>query len=308
MKIVTSGLVFLDIDAYAGCVAYAELLRLQGQDAVAFSSATMNQSISRTIRSWKAPFTTTYKDNSNNTFIIVDVSEPEYLERHVDMNRIEEVIDHHVGHEEYWEKRLGVKSNIEFIGSVCTQIYEKWIEADLFDSMSKTSARLLVSGILDNTLNFKAKVTTPRDRAAYEHLLKIAELPDDWTAQYFSECQKAILDDVENSLKNDTKIMQFKNMGNTNLTVGQLVIWDAKEVIGDYRSLIQKTLQKKSEDWLVNIVSISDGKSYFLASNKTVENWAKNILGVRFSDKIASSDRLWLRKEIFKQDQSHGAI
>lgn len=30
MKIVTSGLKFLDIDAYAGCIAYAELLRLKG--------------------------------------------------------------------------------------------------------------------------------------------------------------------------------------------------------------------------------------------------------------------------------------
>lgn len=308
MKIVTSCLVFLDIDAYAGCVAYAELLRLQGQDATAFSSATMNQSISQTIRSWKTPFTTTYKDNSNNAFVIVDVSEPENFEKYVDMNRIEEVIDHHIGHEEFWKKRLGVKSNIEFIGSVCTQIYEKWIEANQIDSMSKTSARLLVSGILDNTLDFKAKVTTHRDRAAYEHLLKIADLPDDWTSQYFSECQKAILDDVENALKNDTKMMQFKNMRNGNLAVGQLVIWDAKQVIGEYRSVVEKTMQKKSEYWFVNIVSISDGKSYFLASNKTVENWAKNILGAFFSDKIASSDRLWLRKEIFKQDQLHGAI
>ena len=42
MKIVTSGSAYLDIDAYAGCIACAELLNVLGEPAKALSSATAN--------------------------------------------------------------------------------------------------------------------------------------------------------------------------------------------------------------------------------------------------------------------------
>ncbi|MNY33968.1 hypothetical protein D3C86_1682710 [compost metagenome] len=61
----------------------------------------------------------------------------------------------------------------------------------------------------------------------------------------------------------------------------------------------------KSDDWFVNIVSISEGKSYLLSSSEIVQKWAEKILNVHFINGIAQADRLWLRKEIFKQDQSH---
>lgn len=55
MKIVTSGAPYMDIDAYGGCVAYAELLRILGSHARAVSTAPLNESISKTVRSWQAP-------------------------------------------------------------------------------------------------------------------------------------------------------------------------------------------------------------------------------------------------------------
>jgi inorganic pyrophosphatase/manganese-dependent inorganic pyrophosphatase len=45
MKIITSGASYLDIDAYACCIAYAELLNLQGIPARAVSSAKPNASV-----------------------------------------------------------------------------------------------------------------------------------------------------------------------------------------------------------------------------------------------------------------------
>lgn len=177
MKIVTSGLSFLDIDAYAGCIAYAELLNLQGHQALAFSSAIMNESISKTVRQWNAPFAQNYTPNNDDTFILMDVSEPQFIEKKADINRVEEVIDHHIGYEAFWHERIGDKANIEFIGAACTQVYELWVRAGLLDRISETSARLLICGILDNTLNFKANVSTQRDRLAYEQLSKIANLP-----------------------------------------------------------------------------------------------------------------------------------
>lgn len=307
MKIVTAGSSFLDIDAYACSIAYAELLRLQGEDAIAYSSAALNESISKTIRSWDVTFSTNYTPSSNDTFIIVDVSDPDYLDKAVNIDRIEEVIDHHVGFEQFWRDRIGDKTDIEFIGAACTQIYEKWLSADLVESMSETSARLLISGILDNTLNFKATVTTERDKAAYNALLKVAHLPKDWTAQYFSECQESIFDNIEYALANDTKMMKFSNIDTDAIAFGQLVIWSGERATSEYRALIETSMAAKSTNWFVNIVSIGEGRSYLLCSNEIVQEWAEKVLDLHFVNNIAKSNRLWLRKEIFKQDQSFTA-
>ena len=304
MKIVTSGLAFLDIDAYAGIVAYAELLQSQGNETVAYSSATMNGSIPPTVRSWDVPLLTTYTPVENDTFIVIDVSEPHYLDKIVNVDQVEEVIDHHLGNEAFWEKRIGSKATIEFVGAACTQVYEKWAKTGFADKMSRTSARLLISGILDNTLNFKAKVTTIRDHIAYNELMKIAELPTDWTARYFKECEDAIFSDIQESLINDTKIMQFPNLSLNELLVGQLVIWDAERAISEYRDIIESTMSRKSNEWFVNIVSIKDGTSLLLASGSIVKSWLEETLSVEFKGGLAQADRLWLRKEIMKQSMS----
>lgn len=304
MKIVTSGLAFLDIDAYAGCIAYAELLNLQGLNAIAYSSATMNSSIPQSIRDWNGPLLTSYKPTNDDTFILIDVSEPDYLDKVVKIDQVEEVIDHHLGNEKFWEEKIGPKANIEFIGAACTQVYEQWRKAKLVDQMSETSARLLISGILDNTLDFKATVTTARDRKAYEELSKIANLPDNWAALYFSECEESIFADIKSALINDTKNMNFPNSDIGDLCVGQLVIWNAERAINQQRSAIEATLSSQSENWFVNIVSIKDGKSTFLASNTTVINWLQETLELQFDDRLSQADRLWLRKEIMKQSIS----
>lgn len=307
MKIVTAGPSFLDIDAYACSIAYAELLRLKGEDAIAYSSATINESVTKTIHSWDVSFSTDYTPNDSDTFILVDVSDPEYLDKAASIDQVEEVIDHHVGFEDFWRERIGDKADIEFIGAACTQIYEKWLAAGLVDSISETSARLLISGILDNTLNFKAVVTTSRDKVAYKALLKIANLPEDWTAQYFTECQESIFEDIQFALAHDTKMMKFNNINADAIAFGQLVVWNGTRAINEYRSSIEASMATKSANWFVNIVSIDEGTSYLLCSNKIIQEWAEKVLGLQFTNNIAQADRLWLRKEIFKQDQSYTA-
>ena len=303
MKVVTPGSSFIDIDGYAGCIAYAELLNLQGKEAIPFNSTNINESVTQTIRSWGAPLKTKYTPNPDDTFILIDSSGPEFLDKIININKVEEVIDHHTGYEKYWEERLGSKSNIELIGAVCTQVYESWHKAGLLGQMSETSARLLVSGIIENTLNFKAAVTTTRDREAYEQLLKIANLPENWTAQYFQECEESILADIERAIINDTKKnVKFKNLGSNDVAFGQLAIWNAGQAVNEHRDIIEKCMYHMSSDWFVNIASINDGQSFFLASNDKVIQWAEKILNVTFSERLAHADRLWLRKEIIQKD------
>lgn len=303
MKIVTSGLSFLDIDAYAGCIAYAELLNLQGIKAVPYSSATFNESIPEFIRDWHVPFETEYTPTSEDTFILIDVSEPDFIEKNVDIERVGEVIDHHVGFEDFWAERIGGKSEIEFIGAACTLVFERWQKLNLLDQMSKISARLLVAGILDNTLSFKAGATTDRDVKACRDLCKIADISDDWTARYFTACETAIFSDLPRAIVNDMKVMSFKNLAVKDIAVGQLVVWDARRIISDHIDIVKSEMKRANPEWFMNIVSIREGRSYFVCSN-AVETWAESVLNVRFEHQIARADQLWLRKEIVKQDLS----
>lgn len=301
MRVITAGFAYTDIDAYAGIVAYAELLRAQGIDAQAVSTAPTNESVSKTVRSWQPGLQTTYAPNDKDTYTLIDISDPEWFEKFVDLDRVDEVIDHRPGFEDYWHKRIGDGATIEFLGSACTQVYEKWKASGLLDQMSVTSARLLICGILDNTLNLKAAVTTPRDHEAYNDLLSRAELPDDWSAQYFTEVQEAILADAVKAIENDTKMLNFKTFDNT-LCVGQFAVWDGHIALDRHAEALASSLSDKQSQWFMNLISVGEGKSYFVARDSDVKDWLSNLLGISFEGNVATADRMWLRKEILKQD------
>lgn len=97
MRIVTSGRAFLDIDAYACMIAYAELLNKINTPAIAVSTAPFNDSISKSVLEWGATIKTNYVPELINTYSIVDVSDPDHFETFVTIDQIYEIIDHHPG-------------------------------------------------------------------------------------------------------------------------------------------------------------------------------------------------------------------
>lgn len=301
MRVVTSGAPYLDIDAYAGCIAYAELLNLQGVKALAVSTAPFNESISQTVLSWKARIARSYQPNRNDTFTVIDISDPAFFEKIVEITRVDAVIDHHSGFEQYWLDKLGDKANIEFIGAACTLVYEQWLAAGLIDEMSLTSARLLATGIIDNTLNFGAMITDIRDRDAYGDLLNRAELSADWVEQYFNECQKASLDDIDKTLRSDTKLVSFATFTSP-IHFSQLMVWDGAKVIDDFHEEIVKVMDSINPEWFLNLISLNDQKSYLVSNNQKIQGWARDALSVQFENDIAPAGRLWLRKEILRED------
>lgn len=307
MKIVTAGYPYVDIDAYAGCVAYAELLNKKGVEAAAVTTAPLNESIPKIVQDWHPDIKTNYTPSDQDEFTLIDLSDPDYIDKIVDPERITEVIDHHVGFEEYWQEKLGDGARIEFIGAACTLVYELWRDAGKITEISQTSARLLICGILDNTLNFGAKITTQRDREAFEQLRQYAELPEDWPQQYFEACETTITADLNGALGRDTKDICFKSFGDEPLTFGQILVWDAEHFLKQYDGEVIKALGQSRDEWFVNIISLKHGQSFFLSTSAKVKSWLESLLGIVFQDNLGQADRLWLRKEVIKQEliQSH---
>lgn len=304
MKIVTSGNKYIDIDAYAGIIAYANLLNLKGIQAKAVSTAKLNESITESLLNLNVNLNE-YEPSDDDEFIIIDVSNKDYFDKIVDDRRIIQVIDHHTGFEEYWKNLLNEKSRIEFIGSVATIIVEDYEKDNLLTSMSKEIAILLMSAILDNTLNFKAKVTNERDVVAYRKLAKIVGNIDNYEEKYFLECQKNIETNLVNSLENDTKIEKICEI--LPQAFSQLTLWNKKFVFENI-DIIYKTLNRISEEWMLNLISLEDGKSYIIANNECVKIRLERLFNSTFTNDIMQLDNVWLRKEIIKKARSENII
>lgn len=300
--IVTSGAPYVDIDAFAGCIAYAELLKLQGRDAIAYSSSKINESVPVDLRSLSSDFQTSYVARPEDVYVIIDTSDPDVFDRAVVLNRVTEVIDHHTGFEDFWAEKLGEKSRIEFVGAACTQVYELWKRSEYPEQMSEASARLLSAGILDNTLNFGANITTARDKEAYSNLAKIAKLGPDWPKYYFGLCQQSIVSDIAGAIGSDTKVIKFSGISD-NVYFGQTTIWDSELVLEYDNAYFAGVFASEGQHWLVNVISLKSACSYFIASDDLIEKYFSSLLNIKFSEGRAQADRLWLRKEIIKTDQ-----
>lgn len=300
MHIITSGDTYLDIDAYAGIIAYAELLNAQHIDAKPISSAALNASVSPKVRAWGSTIETTYTPQLHDEFALIDISEPAFFDRIVKHSQIKEIIDHHMDFKAMWEAKLGERAHIEFVGAACTLVYERWVQAKLLGQMSQTSARLLMCGILDNTLNFGAAVSTDRDEEAYRQLAQIADLSEDWPAIYFTDCQQVILDNIPAAIADDLKKNVRYPLLTEELQVGQLALWDAQEVLAEHLPTIRETLRAYPK-WYMNVISLKDNTSYFICEDTAIQAWLSGLLGVTFEGDMAIASRMWLRKEIMKQ-------
>src|SRR5438093_982303 len=123
--IVTSGQSFTDIDALACAVAYAELLRLEGNAAEAVLPGPLNHSIMPTMRAWKLSYVTK-PTLAIYQSIVVDVSEPKHIAVCVFPDSIIEIYDHRYGFQDVWNKKLGAHAHIELVGSCATLVWEQF--------------------------------------------------------------------------------------------------------------------------------------------------------------------------------------
>lgn len=297
--IVTAGSTYLDIDAYACCVAMAELLQLQGLPAVAYSAAPHNYSVCDSLlanRQLAKQLPSNVRPETAS-YIIVDVSDPDYIKDSAPLDQVVAVYDHHTGFEEYWETRIGDHSHIEFIGAAATLIYREWKQAGLQDRMTHSTALLLIAAILDNTLNLTSSNTTPEDVQAFHDLCRKESIGADWCAAYFSEVQTSVEADLKNALFGDIKTVRNNNLPPR---VAQICVWDAHSIL-EKLSKIRGWFNSSPEHWMLNVIDIKNRCSFFVCDEAHYQTRVAEIFGVSFESGVAESSVPYLRKEIIKK-------
>ena len=296
MIVITVGKSYIDIDGYASSIAYRELFKMKSIESKFVSNAILNYSITDSLKS--IPYSIDdYSINSNDKYIILDLSDKSFFPKFVDENNIIEIIDHHTGFEDYWNTKLGNNAIIEPIGSVATIIVEKYEQDRLLDRMDKHIAKLLMAAILDNTLNFTANITTDRDKVAYKKLESLIN-EHDFATTYFSECQKYIEDNLQESIKNDIKIQKTNEY--LPEVFGQLTIWDAEELLHK-RDFINQIMNGYGNEWMLNIISLSNNSSYIIYSNDEIKIKLEQLLDCYDKNETLIKSPAMLRKEIMRK-------
>lgn len=296
--IVTSGQPFTDIDALACAISYTELLKLESNNAEAILPGLLNKTVTEKVKKWKVEFSTIHhpRPATDYKYVLVDISDPEYFADFVNEKDIIEIFDHRYGYERFWRIKLGKSSHIEMVGACATLIWEEYKKRGFAKEISKLSARLIVTAIISNTLNFKASVTTKRDVKAYKGLKKIAKLPKDWIKVYFSDQDKETHFNIKSALINDTK--------NLEPIIGQLELWDSKIIVLKYQKEIEEALLSFGRlNWFLTAPSISEGKNYLYTKNPKMKDLLRKTINAKFDGDIGTTDKLWLRKEIFQKTQ-----
>lgn len=298
--IITAGSTYLDIDAYACCVAMKELLILQGINAIAYSKATYNYSVCRSLIEEGQVYNSIPADFNEKSanYIIVDVSDPEYIKESVPLERVCRVYDHHTGFEDFWKNRIGDNSHIEFIGAAATLIYLEWKQAGLQKKMRRSTALLLIAAILDNTLNLTSSNTTDADRNAFKELCDKESIGKEWCDLYFSDVQTSVEADLKNALFHDIKIIHDNRTLPARLA--QICVWDALGVL-DSLPQIRAWFKDCTDSWMINIIDIHSRCSYFVIGNLQNREDIEKIFDITFESDVAKSPVLYLRKEIIKK-------
>ena len=298
--VVTTGQAFADIDAVACAIAYAELLTREGKSAEVVLPGVLNNSVTDSVKAWGLEYLTAPTE-PNTQYVLVDVSDPVHFADCAKGGTITEVYDHHPGFKTYWQEKIGEHAHIEPIGAAATLIWEEFKNRGHAKEISPKSAQLLAVAILSNTLNFGAVITHERDHTAFAELQAIAQLTDDWIAQYFTEQEQTVIKDVRQSIISDTKVLVPPAFPIT-LTIGQLELWDGSSFLSTHTDAISSALESFGHDhWIMSIPSLSEKKNHFYTKNEEVRHLFSSGLGITFQGDFATSPRLWLRKEIIKK-------
>lgn len=294
MIYVIAGEQYTDIDAFSCAVAYSYLLKQKGIENKIYLPGPLNASLTKEIRSWGITIETEINQNTQDSFIVVDVSEPSFIAKVATEKNIIELFDHRYGFEEYWKNLLGEKAKIEMVGSCATLIWEEFKKSGI--PINSLNANLLTIAIVSNTLDFKSSVTTDRDVVAFNELQVFVDLPNNWKEVYFKEQSEYVFHNPTQAILEDTKGIVKE------WTFGQLELWKGKDFVDNHLDIAKEALSSLGNPkWLLSIPSISEGINYIYTENDEVKNMLQGIVDISFDGNVGRTSKLWLRKEILKK-------
>lgn len=287
-----------DLDGVASAIAYTEFLQTQGEGALVAIFGTPHKEAQFVLHKFNISNPTGIEGIivRDSQIVFVDASDIESLPTGISTDQVVEIVDHRQFNNT--SKFRNAKIQLELVGACATLVAEKFY--DTKKEISKESAVLLYGAIVSNTLNFKGSVTTERDIKMAEWLKNQVPIPKNFEYDMF--VHKSNLDQpIREVLLSDFKIF---DLGSKKVSIAQLEILDTNDYLKNNLVEIKRVLQEIKEerqlDYLfLNFVDLNKGINIFVAADQGTQELISQVLGIKFENSIACSDKMLLRKQIY---------
>lgn len=286
-----------DLDGTACAIAYAEYLTKTHKPAMAIVFGTPQAEAQFVLDTFSVPQPESGEKalSAKDKIILVDASDTIGISKQIDPLQVIEIFDHRKLNEA--DKFPHATVHIELIGSCATLIAEKFAEGTV--SISKSSAALLYSAIISNTVNFMANVTTDRDREMAAWLLTQFTLPTHYVHAMFAA--KSVFDKPLTEIFDDyfaTFVFGGKRVG-----IAQLEIVETEKFVNNRRNDIDRALTQLKKQYSLDYIFLTainvekGGNTFYVIDDASRELLEKTLL-VSFLGNIAKRPGVMMRKTI----------
>ena len=242
-----------DTDSVTSAIAYAELKKAMGVDAVPAMQGELNPEATLVLEKFGFAAPEIMTDGAGKQLILVDHSDLAQAPDNMDSAELIEVVDHH---------KIGdittnnpILFNAQPVGCTCTVIKQ------LFEinkvAIPQNIAGIMLAAILSDTVLFKSPTTTDADKAACEELAKIAGVTDMEALAMEMFKAKSAVDGVP---MRDLIFRDYKDfdMKGNKVGCGQLELVDLSLVAGIRDELFEELKNVKSEGRHTVLLMLTD--------------------------------------------------
>jgi len=282
-----------DLDGVACAVAYAELLNATGALSKPWYKEIPDAEAKHLINLCKSVLYAGNNEVENaKQFILVDASGLEGLPSEVDPANITEVIDHRFHHKAE-DLFPNAKIQIESVGAAATLIAEKYMAANIIPSHD--SGLMLYGAIHSNTQCLKGTITSDRDRFASNWLEQAVFIPKNFLEEQFAARRDDLIQDIDASIRRERKEYVHPT---GEYAISQLEFHGSGKVLKERIRTISDVINELTPRTALNMVDLDANCSYIYVVDEGLKSIFTNKIGLFFSDDIAISDGIILRKQI----------
>lgn len=186
-----------------------------------------------------------FLQSPKHNVILVDHNEPTQSIKGIETANILEIIDHH---------RLGalktilpIYMDIEPIGSTCTIVYQQYLKHNL--KPNETEAKVLLAGLVSDTVILKSPTTTSTDIDTANDLAKIANVNlNEFAEKMFSSMGGLTADVANEKIESDFKLYVENGIS---VGIGQCEVVTLRD-LDSYKEAYLKTLDEVRQEHSLN--------------------------------------------------------
>lgn len=298
MKTIVTSYEEPDLDGISCMYAYKEYLNKTGKDSDYYICGIPSREVEIVCEIFNIKLEGINNINEEQDIVIVDTNKMDGIP-FVNPKNVIEIIDHH-SKSPTSDECTRAKFQIERVGAAATLVAERFKNNNI--SISREAAILLYYGIVSNSINLKATITTQKDIEMVAWLKeKCAEIDEEKIKILFERKSKI----EDKNLRKEIEVENIITYKEKKLAVGQLEIVNLEKFLKDKKEKIIKIMQDVKREYelsyiFINCIDILDGFNIILALDKETEIELNKVFGYNFENGIYKLNKVVQRKEITK--------